>query len=116
MSEQNKTILQLANAAITKGDHEGFLSHCTEDVQWIFVGDQTLQGKAAVRQYMKTTYIEPPQFRVDQLIADNEFVIAIGDIAIKDAAGKVTTSAYCDVWRIRDGKLAELKAYVVEMK
>jgi ketosteroid isomerase-like protein len=116
MSERNKAILKQANAAVVKGDHEGFLSHCTEDVEWTFVGDRTLKGKEAVRQYMKATYIEPPTFAVAHLIAEDDFVTAVGDISIKDETGKLVHSAYCDVWRIRDGKLAELKAFVVEIK
>jgi uncharacterized protein (TIGR02246 family) len=116
MSAQNKAILEAANAAVVQGDHEGFLSHCTDDVEWVFVGDKTLKGKAAVRRYMRATYIEPPTFVVAQLIAEGDFVTAIGDIDTKDDAGRTTHSAYCDVWRIRDGKLAELRAFVVELK
>lgn len=116
MSEKNKAILKQANAAVAKGDFEGFLSHCTEDVEWTFVGEQTLKGKEAVRQYMKETYIEPPRFVVTHLIAEDDFVTALGDITIKDRDGKEVDSAYCDVWRIRDGKLAELRAFVVEIK
>lgn len=116
MSEMNKAILIQANAAIAKGDYEAFLSHCTEDVVWVFVGDRTLTGKEAVRRFIATTYIEPPQFTIDRLIADDEFVTALGDISIRDENGKVVHSAYCDVWRIRDGKLAELRAYVVEIR
>lgn len=116
MSETNKAILEQANAAVAQGDFEGFLSHCTEDVEWIFVGEQTLKGKEAVRQYMKETYIEPPKFVVDHLIAEGDFVTALGDITLKDKSGKDVEFAYCDVWRIREGKLAELKAFVVEIK
>jgi uncharacterized protein len=116
MSEKNKALLLQANAAVKNGDHEGFLAHCTDDVQWIFVGEQVLKGKEAVRQYMKTAYTEPPRFTVDQLIAEDDFVTALGRISMKDNTGKVVHSAYCDVWRIRDGKLAELQAFVVELK
>ena len=116
MSEKNKAILKQANAAVAKGDFEGFLVHCTEDVEWIFVGEQTLKGKEAVRQYMKETYIEPPRFVVDHLIAEGDFVTVLGDITLKDESGKDVELAYCDVWRLRDGKLAELKAFVVEKK
>ncbi len=116
MSEKNKAILQHANAAVAKGDHEGFLSHCTDDMEWTFVGDRILKGKEAVRQYMKATYIEPPSVRVDHLIAEGDFVTALGDIDLKDEAGKLVHFAYCDVWRLRDGKLAELRAFVVERK
>ncbi len=115
MSQNNKAILEQANAAVVSGDYEGFLSHCTDDVEWTFVGDQSLKGKDAVRRYMTSTYIEPPTFVVAQLIAEGDFVTAIGDIDVKDAAGHTTHSAYCDVWRIRDGKLAELTAFVVEL-
>ncbi len=115
MSEKNKAILQQANAAVVRGDHEAFLAHCTDDVEWVFVGDTTLKGKEAVRQYMKRAYVEPPTFTVTHLIAEDDFVTALGDISMKNETGKVVHSAYCDVWRIRDGKLAELRAFVVEI-
>jgi uncharacterized protein len=116
MSEQNKAILRRANAAVLKGDYEAFLGHCTDDVEWTFVGDRTLTGKEAVRQYIRTTYVEPPTFTVDRLIAEDDFVTALGEISMKGETGKVVHSAYCDVWRVRDGKLAELRAFVVEIK
>ena len=114
MSEKNKATLLTGNAAIAAGNHEGFLSLCTDDTVWTFVGDQVLQGKAAVRQYMATTYLEPPQVTVDHLIADGDFLTAVGEITLKDKAGRETHYAYCDVWRFSGNKMAELKAYVVK--
>jgi ketosteroid isomerase-like protein len=116
MSEKNKAVLERANAAIVKGDYEGFLSHCTEDVEWTFVGEQVLRGKEAVRRYMKGAYVEPPVFTVDRLIAEGDFVTALGEISVSGETGEVVRSAYCDVWRIRDGKLAELRAFVVAIE
>ncbi|WP_076997513.1 nuclear transport factor 2 family protein [Variovorax sp. KK3] len=116
MSDANKQTLEKANAAITQGDFEGFLKFCTEDTKWIFVGDRTLDGKKAVREWMPTAYKEPPTFDVHRLIAEGEFVTAIGEITLKDDAGKATTHAYCDVWRFEDGKLAELHAFVIEAR
>ncbi|RYD21560.1 MAG: nuclear transport factor 2 family protein [Verrucomicrobiaceae bacterium] len=113
MSQQNKDTLEKANAAISAGDHEGFLSHCTEDTKWTFIGDRILKGKEAVRQYMAETYLEPPEFHVDHLIAEGDFVAALGEITLKDKDGNETHSAYCDVWRFRDGKMCELRAFVV---
>lgn len=116
MNLDNKTILEKANAAITEGDNEGFLSFCTDDVVWIFVGDKTLQGKEAVRQYMATAYQEPPKFMVENLIAEGEFVTAIGKISMKDEDGIMINYSYCDVWRFRDGKMVELQAFVIRNK
>lgn len=116
MSITNKAILEKANAAITEGDNEGFLSFCTDDTEWTFVGDRTLRGKEAVRQYMATAYAEPPKFIVENMIAEGEFVTALGRISLKNEDGKMVDYAYCDVWRFRDGKMAELKAFVIGTK
>ena len=111
----NKEILATANAAVSAGDHEGFLAFCTDDTTWTFVGDQTLQGKEAVRAYMAAVYFEPPKFMVENLIAEGDFVTAIGKINLKNEGGKTVAYAYCDVWRFEHGKMAELKAFVIEL-
>jgi len=115
MSLNNKDILIKANSFVTNGDNEGFLSFCTEDVKWNFVGDKMLKGKQAVREYMAAEYIEPPKFDIENLIAEGDFVTAVGKISLKNKDGKVVDYSYCDVWRFRDGKMAELKAFVIDI-
>ena len=105
MSEKNKAILVEGNAAIAEGNNEGFLSHCAEDTEWTFVGDKTLKGKEAVRQWMATTYLEPPQFMVNNLIAEGDFLTALGEITMKDEDGKAARYSYCDIWRFRGDKI-----------
>jgi ketosteroid isomerase-like protein len=114
MSSDHKAILEKANAAIAKGNNEGFLSCCTDDAEWTFVGDKTLRGKEAVRRWMATTYTEPPKVTVANLIAEGDFVTALGNLSMKDEEGKEAHYAYCDVWRFRDGKMAGLMAFVIE--
>jgi uncharacterized protein len=114
MLEDNKAILEAANAAIAQGNYEGFLSLCADDTEWTFVGDKILKGKEAVRQWMVTEYVEPPLNIVANLIAEGDFVTALGDLKIKDEDGKATHYSYCDVWRFRGGKMIELKAFVVK--
>jgi len=114
MSAAHKAVLEQANAAILKGDFDGFLKFCTEDTQWTFVGERTIKGKQAVRQWMAATYKEPPQFLVQRMIAEGDVVAALGEITLKDEQGNAAHHAYCDVWRLRDGKLAELRAFVIE--
>ena len=116
MSKKNEAILKKANTAISAGDYEGFLVYCTEDTKWMFVGEQILKGKKAVRRWMKTAYAEPPRFKVTQLIADKDFVVAMGEITLKGEDGKDARHSYCDVWRFRRGKMAELRAFVVKVK
>lgn len=114
MSKNNKAILTEANSAITQGDNEKFLSFCTDDTTWNFVGDKVLYGKEAVREWMATTYKVPPKFKVSNLIAEGDFLTALGNITMKDDQGKDADYAYCDVWRFREGKMVELTAFVIK--
>jgi uncharacterized protein len=115
MGLDNKEVLLKANAAVSEGNNEGFLSFCTEDVIWEFVGDTVLKGKQAVRDYMAVSYATPPKFQVLNLIAEDDFVTAIGTISIKDEEGAMGNYSYCDVWRFSDGKMAALKAFVIRL-
>jgi uncharacterized protein len=110
----NKAILTKGNAAIAEGNYEGFLALCSDDTRWTFVGDRVLEGKEAVRQWMAATYIEPPKNEVTDLIAEGDYLTALGEVTVKGADGTSTRSTYCDVWRFRDGKMVELRAFVIE--
>src|SRR5688500_16415778 len=108
MIHDNKAILQQGNAAITKGNNEGFLVFCADDQRCTFVGEKTLHGKEEVRQWMVATYEEPPKFMVENLIAEGDYVTAVGKITMQDEEGQAAQYAYCDVWKFRDGKIVEL--------
>ena len=112
MPSDNKSILTEANAHVSRGDYEAFLACCTDDTHWTFVGDRVLVGKDAVRRYMAEAYEQPPVFTTTDLLAEGDFVTAIGEITLIEQ-GRPTRYAYCDVWKLRDGKLAELRAFVI---
>lgn len=114
MTRSAADVLLEANAAVARGDHAGFLAHCTDDVVWHFIGDRTITGKAAIERFMDETYVHSPEVAVDRLIAEGEHLVAIGTITLIAADGTRTTSDYSDAWRLRDGKLAELHAFVIE--
>jgi ketosteroid isomerase-like protein len=114
VSESHKATLEKANAAIVRGDFEACLRLCTDDTKWTFVGERTLSGKQALRRWMEEAYREPPRFTVQRMIAEGDFLTALGEITLKDEHGKEKRYAYSDVWRFRDGKLAELHAFVIE--
>lgn len=115
MSESNKHILQKANAAVLAGDNEGFLAFCADNIEWSTVGGDTIRGKEAVRAWMTSTYLQPPQFTVQRMIAEDAHVVAVGTIDAPDASGRSVMHAYCDVWRFEAGKMVELKAYVIDV-
>ena len=111
---KNITILHTANEFIAKGDYESFLAYCTADTKWVFIGERILHGKEEVRAYLKEFYQEPPVFDVEKSIEEGDFVMVTGEIRLRNKDGKYDHFDYCDIWRFEDGKMAELKAFVIE--
>jgi ketosteroid isomerase-like protein len=109
----NREILEKANEAFSKGNYEEFLTYCTEDTKWTYVGDRTLEGKDKVREYLLAAY-EESTFQIERFIEDGENLVAMGGIKLKDKEGKMISYSVCDVWKFRKGKLAELKAFVIQ--
>lgn len=107
-----KQILEEANSFITQGDYERFLTYCTADTIWNFVGDETLKGIDEVREYMRKSYIKPPRFKVDLMIEEGNYLTAMGTISLINENSVWVNYEYCDVWKFENGKLAELKAFV----
>ena len=94
MSVNTKAIVEKVNAAFAEGSTEGFLACCAEDVAWTMVGDTTVQGKDAIRQWMASLGpMEPPQLTVHNIIAEGDFVTAYGDMTMKDKDGAVVRVA-----------------------
>jgi ketosteroid isomerase-like protein len=114
MSVHNKAIVEKVNAAFAEGSTEGFLACCADDVAWTMVGDKTMQGKDAIRQWIASMGpMEPPQFTVNNVIAEGDFVTAYGDMTMKDKDGAVVPYAYCDIYHFRGDKIIELSAFVI---
>lgn len=111
---KNITILHTANEFIAKGDYESFLAYCTAETKWVFIGERILHGKEEVRAYLKEFYQEPPVFDVGKSIEEGDFVMVTGEIRLRNKDGKYDHFDYCDIWRFEDGKMAELKAFVIE--
>ncbi len=118
MSEKNKDTVRKVNDTFLKGNFEGFLDFCADNVQWTIVGDRTVKSKEAIRQWMREMAKEnpePPKFDVlDPVIAEGDFVVARGDMKMKDKDGKTVPYSYCDVYRFQGDKIAELNSFVVK--
>lgn len=113
---KNTEILLKANQLVREGKYEEYLTYLTEGSKWEFVGERTLLGKEAVRQYIKEFYLAPPLFDMERSIEQGDFVTAAGNISLKNEDGTYSHYRYCDIWRFENGKLAEVTAYVIEKK
>ena len=121
MLEKNRDTVRKVSDCFVKNDYEGFLDYCTEDVQWTVVGNKTVRGKEATRQWMKSMEeegnFEPPNFTVlEPIIAEGDFVITRGDMSMKEKNGKEGNYSYCDIYRFRDDKISELNSFVIKIE
>jgi ketosteroid isomerase-like protein len=114
MSAKNKEIIAKVNAAFAQGSVDGFLSFCADNVVWTMIGEKTVKGKEAIRQWMTSMDMEPPKFTVRNVIAEGDFVAAYGDVTMKDKDGKTTPYGYCDIYHFRGDKIIEMTTFVVK--
>ncbi len=116
MVTNTKNIIEKVNAAFAKNDTEGWLAFCADDVEWTMVGDANKKGKAAIREWMASMGADAgePRFTVQTTIADGDFVACYGDMTMKDESKTEVPYSYCDLYRFRDGKIAELRSWVVK--
>jgi uncharacterized protein len=114
MSAKNKEIVEKVNASFDEGNMESFLSFCTDDVVWTIIGEKTVAGKDAIRQWMASMDIESPKFTVTNVIGEGDFVTAYGDMTLKDKEGKTVPYSFCDIYQFRGGKIVELKSFLVK--
>jgi uncharacterized protein len=60
---------------------------------------------------------EPPKFTViEPVIAEGDFVVSRGDMTMKDKHGQTGQYSYCDIYRFRGDKIAELNSFVVKIQ
>ncbi len=115
MSETNKEIVEKANALLAEGKSEEFLLLCTEDVEWTLLAEapSKMKGREAIREFMASSQdSQPPNFTVDKVIAEGEFVVSNGDMVMKNKEGETVSYAYCDIYQFQDNKIAELRTFI----
>ncbi|WP_051880014.1 hypothetical protein [Epilithonimonas lactis] len=60
-------------------------------------------------------HIQPPRSEMEQPIGENDALTAVGRISLFNALSGWTEYNDCDVWRFKNGKMPELKAFVIRI-
>ena len=114
MGADRKAIVERINAGFAENNLEKVLSFCTEDFVWTMVGDTTVRGKDAIREWMASMNPEPPRFTIQRVVAEGDTVITQGDMVMTDGKnGKPHSYSFCDIYRFEGDRVAELTAFVV---
>ncbi|TMQ89980.1 nuclear transport factor 2 family protein, partial [Actinomadura soli] len=98
--------------------HEQILSCLTGDIVWTVFGAFRLTGKDAYDQAIDGApeFIDPPELEVVRMVEQGDVVMAELTGTARRAAGGEMRMSMAEVFIMRDGKIAERRAWVVELK
>jgi ketosteroid isomerase-like protein len=111
VASTHKRIVEQANDAFSRNNMDAFLNLCTENVEWTMVGDSTVKGKGAIREWLKSMDPGTPTIKVERIVAEGDTAIACGSFVMKDVAYE-----FCDVYRFEGDRIASLRAFVIKPK
>ena len=116
MALTNKQIIEKVNEAFDKADMEAFLSLCSNDVVWTFLGNEQWSGKEKIHEAMKGMDSNAPDFTIKEIIAEGDTVIAYGDMKMKSKDGASNDYSFCDIYHFKNGLIYELNTFMVKLK
>ncbi|MEX1057942.1 MAG: nuclear transport factor 2 family protein [Natronospirillum sp.] len=105
------------NEAWAREDKAAILAAVTDDIQFRMAGEEDINGKEAFAAVLEEMAGTGQEFTltINRVIISAEDTAAVeGEMTLVDEDGEPVVFMFCDVYGLRDGKIAELKAFVVE--
>jgi ketosteroid isomerase-like protein len=116
---ENKQIVLDFYAAGARGDMDACFAMLADDITWTNIGNTKYSGTYSGKQALVEQLLGPLFGQLKAGIASEiEGLTAEGDVVVAQTAGTAEThdgtpynNTYCQVIRIRDGKIAAVKEY-----
>jgi uncharacterized protein len=113
----NKTMVERYIDGFNKSDHGQILSCLTDDIEWTVFGFFRLHGKEAYdREIENPAFTGSPTVTITRMVEEDDVVMAEMTLEARRASGDVMRAAMAEVFVMRDGKIKERRAYVIELK
>ena len=114
---QNKRTVETYLDGFRRNDHAQILSCLTDDVEWTVFGAFHLTGKQAYDEAIEGPgFVGPPTLEVVRIVEEGDVVMAELTGAATRDNGDVMRMSMAEVFVMRDGKIAERRAWVIELK
>ena len=112
-TEATRRAIDRLYAAYAGGDVGAMVELMAEDAVVTFLGHGTFRGTAEIRPYLiwAATQLPHLDFVVRQKIVDGEYAAVVWDETGTTKRGDPWASQGVDIYRIVDGKVAELTVY-----
>lgn len=115
MSAKNKKIVKKILEMFTGNNHVTYLDYLADDIKWNIVGMPLIHGKDEFIKAVKSLELENfSSSKIKNIISDREFVVveSTGQASVRTEYSN--GPAYCDIYRIEDGKICELTTYIID--
>jgi len=101
-----------------KNDHQQILSCLTDDIEWTVFGAFHLIGKGAYDKAIDGApeFIDPPELELVRIVEQGDVVMAELSGTVTRAAGGEMRMSMAEVFVMQNGKIAERRAWVIELK
>lgn len=94
-------------------DRDRILSCLTDDVEWLIPGAFHVRGKAAFADHIVDEgFHGQPAITVTRVIEVDDVVVVEGSVEAPRTDGTVMTLAFCDVFEMRESRIARLISYL----
>ena len=112
----SKQLVQTYLDGFRTNDHDKILSCLTDDIEWTVYGHFNLTGKQAYDDAVEGPgFVGPPQLEVVRMVEEGDVVMAELLGWAPQAAGEPVRLSMAEVFVIRDGKIAERRAWVIPL-
>jgi ketosteroid isomerase-like protein len=113
---RNRRTIERYMEGFRRSDHAEILDCLTDDVEWVIPGMARLAGKEAFdREIENPAFTGRPTITVTRMVEEHDVVVAEGSVQSTRSDGGTLSAVFCDVFEMRDGRIARLTSYLVDL-
>ncbi len=119
IAENKQVVLDFYEAG-ARGDMDSCFALLADDVSWTNIGSTRFSGTYSGKQALMEGLLGPLfgqlkagiASKIERLVAEDDIVVAQTSGVAETIEGAPYNNTYCQVIRIRDGQIAEVKEYM----
>jgi uncharacterized protein len=119
IAENKQVVIDLYDAG-ARGDMDACFALLADDITWTNIGSTKFSGTYSGKQVIAENLLKPLfsqlksgiSSQIERLTAESDIVVAQTSGTAETLDGTPYNNTYCQVIRIHDGKIAEVKEYM----
>jgi len=97
-----------------RSDHARVQACLTDDVDWMVPGMFQARGRQEFENHIVDEGFRPnPDIVITRIIESGDVIVAEGRVQTERTDGAVVNLMFCDVFEMRDGRIAKLTSYLM---